>query len=383
MTAWKDEPPLTRRQIRMNERQQRAEGGPDLPRDEAVGEDAPVTSGGLEDHDRPLAAVPNEPARSVFRSDPARSKVPSYSGPSFRNSATGEGSQAGARSPLSDWQAAALPGGSAVPKGSAHPVEPQAAVDDAAGLAVVEQLHIHDETEGEHQLTRRELRALRAESGGQQAPELRVPTTAAAEAAAQPAQPGWPLAQHPEVVAEEPVSADFAQIITAPPIDAAPEATPAAYPEFPIDGGGLQPEPIPVVPRDLSSTGAITANVLVLPSMPNSGKPMRPINDGGEILITGSVELPASLGATGSYPTHYDHSDVDVLIEADDREDTAANSAPVRAVRAISTHAATPGMVVGRMPRQSRFPLVLVVVAAAMAVGVVVLVVAGFIFKVF
>ena len=179
------------------------------------------------------------------------------------------------------------------------------------------------------------------------------------------------------------MSADFAQIITAPPIDVAPEATPVAHPEFPVAGAGIEPEPVPVVPHDLSATGAITANVLVLPSMPSTGDPMRPINDAGEILITGSVELPASLGATGSYPTHYDRSDVDGLIEADDREDTAAGSAPVRAVRAISTHAATPGMVVGRMPRQSRFPLVLVVVAAAMAVGVVVLVVAGFIFKVF
>ena len=380
MTAWKDEPPLTRRQIRMNERRQRAETGQEASPDSG----APLAAV-VPEQDRSVAAVPDAPARDTFGRDAARSKVPSYSGPSFRNSAAGQATtQAGASPmPAAGWQPAA----------PANPLDHDAVLENELDPLLADPSETH--STGEHQLTRRELRALRAQSGGPHPPELRQPTTAAAEAveAAESAETpvetklaAWPLARL-EVPDVESVPADFAQIISAPPVDVAPDAAlvaePVAEPEYPLvdvthDLGSVAEEP-----RDLSSTGAITANALVLPSMPETGDAMRPINDTGEILITGSVELPASLGATGSYPTHYDRSDVDALIEADDREDSAADSAPVRAVRAVSTHAATPGMVVGRVPRQSRFPLVLVVVAAAMAVGVVVLIVAGFIFKIF
>jgi hypothetical protein len=111
---------------------------------------------------------------------------------------------------------------------------------------------------------------------------------------------------------------------------------------------------------------------------------MGPLSGTGEILITGSINLPSSLGSTGAHPARYDHSDVDALLEADDREDSDPGSAPVRAVRAISTNTASGDVINSMKPQKSsRLPMILIVSAAVMAVGVVVLLVAGVIFKIF
>ncbi|MHC5795873.1 hypothetical protein ACVXZ4_06905 [Lacisediminihabitans sp. FW035] len=137
--------------------------------------------------------------------------------------------------------------------------------------------------------------------------------------------------------------------------------------------------------RDVGATsGALTTSALVLPSMPTGEDIMGPLSGTGEILITGSINLPSSMGSTGVHPARYDHSDVDALLEADDREDSDPESAPVRAIRAISTNTASGDVINSMKPRKaSRLPLILIVSAAVMAVGVVVLLVAGLIFKIF
>jgi hypothetical protein len=138
------------------------------------------------------------------------------------------------------------------------------------------------------------------------------------------------------------------------------------------------------VRRDLSSSsGAITTSALVLPSIPQAGDITRPISNTGEILITGSVELPSSLGSTGSYPTHFDRSDVDAIIAADDREDSTAGSAPVRAIRAVSTNNDSPALLAETRATESRTPFVLSIIAGSTLVVAVGLVIAGFIFNVF
>ncbi len=137
--------------------------------------------------------------------------------------------------------------------------------------------------------------------------------------------------------------------------------------------------------RDVGATsGAITTSALVLPSMPTGDNIMGPLSGTGEILITGSISLPSSVGSTGVHPARYDHSDVDALLEAGDREDSDPESAPVRAIRAISTNTVSGDVISSLKPQKaSRLPLILIVSAAVMAVGVVVLLVAGFIFKIF
>ena len=137
--------------------------------------------------------------------------------------------------------------------------------------------------------------------------------------------------------------------------------------------------------RDVGATsGAITTSALVLPSMPTGENIMGPLSGTGEILITGSISLPSSMGSTGVHPARYDHSDVDALLEADDREDSEPESAPVREIRAVSTNTSSGDVINSMKPRKaSRLPLILIVSAAAMAIGVVVLLVAGLIFKIF
>jgi len=136
--------------------------------------------------------------------------------------------------------------------------------------------------------------------------------------------------------------------------------------------------------RNIGATsGAITTNALVIPSLP-SEELLRPLGATGEILITGSIDLPRSMGATGAHPARYDHSDVDALLEADDREDAHPESAPVRAIRAVSTHTSTRGVMDARKPKgNSRLPIILGVTGAVLVVGIVALVVAGMIFKIF
>jgi hypothetical protein len=328
MTAWQDEPPLTRRQIRMRERGGRT--ADDAARDTT----APAEHG---DWRAPSAHTDEAPAA------PRVLPVPVVPGPS---ATTG-------------------------------PIEPG------------------------HQLTRRELRALRAASG------------AAVDEAAQP------LLKHevreevrqeaqPAPLPVENVSADFAQIMASPSIDTAAIQIVPSFPASdkppahkPFAAGETYTPPFGhwsmqakiddenqtldhSVRRDLStSSGAITTSALVLPSIPKAGDVTRPISNTGEILITGSIELPLSLGTTGSYPTHFDRSDVDAIIAADDREDTTAGSAPVRAIRAVSTNNDTPALIADPKGKDNRTPFVLAIIAAATLVGVVALVIAGFIFNVF
>lgn len=417
MTAWKDQPPLTRRQIRMSERGQRTNVEPDRPEQDPAETDrrAPDSwQGGP----APFEAV--------------RPRVPSYDGPSFRN---GPVSVDSSDPPAAEASATARPREAPQPTQADHrashrrerdpqlrptsvPPEPllipiPQAVSGVAGNEDqhTESAPVHSVAQAaqvdEHMPTRRELRVLRAKSSAVQ--------DFANTQSQQPA-PAESVAPPLAASTAQSLSPDFTQIIEAPPIDVAPEiVSPPPVAPDPVGSHEVDPanshevDAIPqvytppfghwstqagiddqnqviehAVRRDLStSSGAITTSALVLPSIPQAGDITRPVSNTGEILITGTVDLPLILGSTGSYPPHYDRSDIDALIEADDREDSAADSAPVRAVRAVSTHAATPGMVVGRMPRQGRIPLVLAVVAAVMAIGVVVLVVAGFIFKVF
>jgi hypothetical protein len=350
MTAWQEEPPLTRRQMRMLER----EGRREAPEPDS----APGTAPG-DEHRAPVTPVPSPPA------------------------------------------------------GSAHTPSGGTAIFAAAAPAPAEP----------HQLTRRELRAIRSRTEAVEGSvpvvqhELRSEVRQQAEPAPLPV---------------ETISADFAEIIASPSIDTtaipivpsfpvsdrpgqgtrgetAPDRVAAgahpdgAHPDGALSDGAEQTYTPPFghwslqakiddenqtldhsVRRDLSSSsGAITTSALVLPSIPQAGDITRAISNTGEILITGSVELPSSLGSTGSYPTHFDRSDVDAIIAADDREDSTAGSAPVRAIRAVSTNNDSPALLAETKATESRTPFVLAIIGGATLVVAVGLVIAGFIFNVF
>jgi hypothetical protein len=355
MTAWQDEPPLTRRQMRMRER----DGGAAPASEDEESTASLAESGSATSHEAPLGQAPLTPAR------------------------------------------------------------PTAAIFAPAAAAP---------PASEHQLTRRELRALREHSGA-----------ATADASVQVIQhelrPEVRQQAEPAPLPVATVSADFAQIIASPSIDttAIPIIPSSPVPDQSVSDQPVSDQPVSTptgqaapsatgvdqtapshpdaaeqtytppfghwsmqakiddenqtldhsVRRDLSSGGAITTSALVLPSIPQAGDITRPISNTGEILITGSVELPSSLGSTGSYPTHFDRSDVDAIIAADDREDSTAGSAPVRAIRAVSTNNDSPALLAETRATESRTPFVLAIIAGATLVIAVGLVIAGFIFNVF
>jgi hypothetical protein len=138
--------------------------------------------------------------------------------------------------------------------------------------------------------------------------------------------------------------------------------------------------------RDVAAaSGPITSSALVLPAIPAGADLSVPFSTStGEVLITGSINLPSTLGTTGAHPIRYDHSDLDAIIDAVDRDDIESDSAPVRAIRAVSTHTSPRDVIaVSRNTGGNRLPIVLAITAGAMMVSVTVLVVVGFVFDTF
>ncbi len=146
----------------------------------------------------------------------------------------------------------------------------------------------------------------------------------------------------------------------------------------------VQPEGVTLSRNVAAAGGAVTASHLVISSIPTANDLLLPFTPTGEIMVTGTIDLPRSLGTTGAHPARYDHSDVDALLEASDREDSNVDSAPVRAIRAVSTHTSSRGLIgTPKPPRSSRLPMVLAISTAAVAAAVVVLFVAGFVLHLF
>lgn len=142
------------------------------------------------------------------------------------------------------------------------------------------------------------------------------------------------------------------------------------------DAGGIR--------RSAVSTGSVTtANALILPSVPSVGLSNSPLTSTGEVIVTGSIDLPRSLGSTGQDPDHFDSSDIDRLFEESDAAPTGSSVAPVRASNAVATHTSTRGMIAPPRARGNRLPVVLAVTAAFLALGVAALLVAGFVFHAF
>jgi hypothetical protein len=122
--------------------------------------------------------------------------------------------------------------------------------------------------------------------------------------------------------------------------------------------------------------GAITTSALVLPSVPEHAIG-GPILTSGEILLTGSISLPQSLAVSGAHPSQLDESDIDHLLDPGDHQVASTDSTPVRAIRAVSTHTATGGIIAPAKPKGTRGFTILIVAASVMAVVVVGLLVVG------
>ncbi|MEO6826413.1 MAG: hypothetical protein ABI255_09045 [Microbacteriaceae bacterium] len=129
--------------------------------------------------------------------------------------------------------------------------------------------------------------------------------------------------------------------------------------------------------------GATTTSALILPSIPNSGEINRPIASTGEILVTGSIEVPHSFAASGHRPSMFDSSDIDRLFDQSEADADTGTVAPVRASRAVSTHTSTRGVIAPQRGHGAALPMVLAITAGVLALGVIGLLVAGFVLRIF
>jgi hypothetical protein len=133
------------------------------------------------------------------------------------------------------------------------------------------------------------------------------------------------------------------------------------------------------------STGVIstTSHALIIPSPPDplSG-PIMSLDQTGEVMLTGQIVLPASLGATGADSGRLDRSEVDV-IDYGSEITPSQDLAPVRATAAVSATVTRGGAVTSPIKSRDRVPLALTVTATFLAVAVVGLFVTGYLLGVF
>lgn len=209
-----------------------------------------------------------------------------------------------------------------------------------------------------------------------------IPPPVAPALPSAPPPAGAPIAAIPPAPAPAPVqdpAEPVREVVTAPEVYAAPAnhwSVQASSEEQYADSVGPHR-------RNLAASDAITTNALVLSAFPQTGPLTGPVSGTGEILLTGSIDLPRSLGLNGLHPGRYDRADIDSVIDATDREDASPDSAPVRAIRAVSTHTSSQGIINAKRPKGNSLPMILSITAGVMAVGVIVLFVAGMIFKIF
>ncbi|MDM7884066.1 hypothetical protein QUG92_03020 [Curtobacterium sp. RHCKG23] len=114
-------------------------------------------------------------------------------------------------------------------------------------------------------------------------------------------------------------------------------------------------------------------NSIVLPDSALAD-PTGALNATGEVILTGSIDLPASLSSTGSHRP-IDGAEVDRLLEQHD-EQPETDASPVRASRAVSSHTSTRQVVLAAAkPKESRTPVILGVTVGAVglaAAGVII-----------
>jgi hypothetical protein len=443
MTSWPEEPaeasqpPQTRRQARENERTAARQAA------RRAGTSEPTPAGEIpETSTTPGASVAEDGGVSIPATAFAEPGVTSPSGAgSFDNLvfSAPKRSEADATSDASAFDLfrqapdpskpepvtqpmAVVPAPAAAPRPATSPASPSAASTPAAAPASTDAPE-----SGERTLTRRELRAmLQAQAANQQAnhsPAIAEPVfpvtftdadSAATDQRAPAAAAGAPVsARRADGGSDTDVSASPTSMFTAfgAPTAAVPAAaaTASAAPAQPArvetadsdeDLSGHERRPFtpptghwstaaeledgsePIPSRNVGhSTAATTTNALILPALPQADA-TGPLTSTGEILVTGSIDLPRTLGATGAHD-RIDSSDIDRLLDGEENEFNTSEVAPVRASRAISTHTSTRGVIAPPKKRGNTLPVVLMVTAGVLAVGVIGLLIAAYVLNVF
>jgi hypothetical protein len=217
-----------------------------------------------------------------------------------------------------------------------------------------------------HAMTRRELRAtLRSQRGNEpvaahvEAPEPAPTPTPTSRHLAEPVteqepgspaaliEPGQPAAlDHRESAVSSATGAHWTSGFSAP-VDDVLENT------FSRQVGG--------------ATGS--TNALVLPELP-LGSLTGPVPGTGEIIITGRIDLPASMASTGAASVAHDSPDIDDM-GAEESQQSVNDSAPVSAMRAVSGHYVSREVVTAPRSTSNLVTTILIVSTIVMAVAAV------------
>jgi hypothetical protein len=175
-----------------------------------------------------------------------------------------------------------------------------------------------------------------------------------------------PVVSQPAAVEPEPVSADPVFI---EPDDRAPLARPVGHWSVQAQVDDEEQVMENTMGRTVGGGSvAVTTSALILPSVPQASDFNTPFAATGEILVTGSIDLPRSLASTGAHPHRVDNSD----FEDDplDSQVASADSAPIRAIRAVSTHTSTRGVIESKRPQNNRVTTAIIVATSVLALAV-------------
>ncbi|VXC06969.1 conserved hypothetical protein [Plantibacter sp. T3] len=128
----------------------------------------------------------------------------------------------------------------------------------------------------------------------------------------------------------------------------------------------------------MTSTGQITTSSLIIPVAPSQAEAGATSNSTGEILITGTIDLPRGLGSAGQDPNHFDGAGIDRLIEGDELPASVTAASPVAASRAVSSHGSTRDVVPATTNQSNKLLMTLAIAAAVLAAGVIAVLIIGF-----
>jgi hypothetical protein len=128
----------------------------------------------------------------------------------------------------------------------------------------------------------------------------------------------------------------------------------------------------------MTSTGQITTSSLIIPVAPAQAEAGVTSNSTGEILITGTIDLPRGLGSAGQDPNHFDGAGIDRLIEGDELPASVTAASPVAASRAVSSHGSTRDVVPATTNQSNKLLMTLAIAAAVLAAGVIAVLIIGF-----
>lgn len=232
----------------------------------------------------------------------------------------------------------------------------------------------HDLGAVEQTRSRRELRESRAAQGVVEQPVFSVTE-------AMPAAPVVPVVPtHYEADGAVHATVEPAPLAPAPIepalLESAPVAPPPpAAPVVPVSTGshwsvGIHDADDPfenTFSREVGSSAALNTNALVLPEMP-TGSIAGPVAGTGEIIVTGMIDVSRVVSSTGTVPTMHDSPDIDDLFEPGDHEVAAPDSAPVSALKAVSSHTGTHTVMTGKRSTSNVVTTVLVATTVVMAV---------------